>query len=146
MDAHRPSEAAPVKTSRRIFRLTLRALPGEAPAEVRLRRALKVLLRAFRFRAERVEDLGEGEPRGPPADGPKPGTRRRLRCANFHRGPIEKEKENGEKDDDTGSNAPDPARQLDSLPGSVLPGDLPGSEVSWEAPQPGERAPFPCAG
>jgi hypothetical protein len=59
-------EAAPVKTPRRFFRITLRALPGGAPAEVRLRRALKALLRAFRFRAERVEDLGDGEPRGPP--------------------------------------------------------------------------------
>jgi hypothetical protein len=91
MDPHRPVEAAPVKTPRRIFRLTLRALPGEAPAEVRLRRALKVLLRAFRFRAERVEDLGDGEPRGPPRARAS-GTLETFPSREFSTRPIRKRK------------------------------------------------------
>jgi hypothetical protein len=44
------------------FELVVRALPGGGPVEARLRRALKVLLRAFGFRCERAVEL-------PPAAG-----------------------------------------------------------------------------
>jgi hypothetical protein len=39
------------------FELVVRALPGGGPVEARLRRALKVLLRAFGFRCERAVEL-----------------------------------------------------------------------------------------
>jgi hypothetical protein len=45
------------------YLLTLEARPLNAPAEVRLRQALKVLLRRFGFRAVKVEILSEQEPK-----------------------------------------------------------------------------------
>jgi len=39
------------------YRLTLRALPSDAPATVRLRAALKLFLRRFRLRCERIEEV-----------------------------------------------------------------------------------------
>lgn len=50
-------------TARRRFRLTLEALPdleGKPPAEVRLRSALKALLRAFRLRCVEAVEVTEG--------------------------------------------------------------------------------------
>jgi hypothetical protein len=41
----------------RRFELVVRALPGGGPVEARLRRALKVLLRAFGLRCERAVEL-----------------------------------------------------------------------------------------
>jgi hypothetical protein len=40
-----------------IYRIELQALPDPAPATVRLRRALKTLLRAFRLRCRSVEEV-----------------------------------------------------------------------------------------
>ena len=56
----------PPRQPGRSFRLVLAALPSEVPVEVRLRSALKVLLRAFGLKAaEMPEEL--------PADGPQGG-------------------------------------------------------------------------
>jgi hypothetical protein len=52
------------------YRLTLEALADDdAPAHVRLRAALKALLRAFRLRCRSVEDV---TPRLPPVPGGQP--------------------------------------------------------------------------
>jgi len=51
------------------YRLTLRPLPGAAPAVVRLRRLLKSLLRAYGFRALAVEELARADDRGPQLGG-----------------------------------------------------------------------------
>lgn len=48
------------------IRLTLRALPDPVPADVRLRRALKALLRVYGFRCVKVEGAA-GEAAPPPA-------------------------------------------------------------------------------
>jgi hypothetical protein len=40
-----------------VVQLTLKALPGEAPADVRLRRLIKAALRAYGFKLLRCEDL-----------------------------------------------------------------------------------------
>jgi hypothetical protein len=45
-------------------RLTLRPLPSDVPVDVRLRKALKGLLRAHGFKCLLVEDVGPGEPPG----------------------------------------------------------------------------------
>ena len=42
------------------FRVLLRPLPDKTPAAVRLRQALKVLLRAYRLRAEEVQEVEAG--------------------------------------------------------------------------------------
>jgi len=39
------------------YRLTLEAVPDDVPQLVRLRRLLKVLLRGYRFRCRRIEEL-----------------------------------------------------------------------------------------
>jgi hypothetical protein len=50
-------------------KLTLRPLSGTVPASVRLRRALKTLLRAFGLRCLRVEDVPQSQDAGDPATG-----------------------------------------------------------------------------
>ena len=41
------------------FRITLDAIPGgDAPPEIRLRQALKALLRRYRLRCTAIEELG----------------------------------------------------------------------------------------
>jgi hypothetical protein len=53
---------------REVFRVTLEGLPSDdSPSVVRLRIALKTLLRAFRLKCRRVEDLTP-YPAGKPAD------------------------------------------------------------------------------
>ncbi len=42
------------------YRVTLVPLPGDVPPLVRLRKALKALLRAYRLRCENVEELAGG--------------------------------------------------------------------------------------
>jgi hypothetical protein len=42
--------------------IVLRPLPDTVPVSVRLRRALKALLRQYGFRCLKVEDVAEGEP------------------------------------------------------------------------------------
>jgi hypothetical protein len=59
------------------FRLELEALAGDdAPPVVRLRSALKCLLRAFRLKCRRVESVPPGPPPAPPP-APRTTTRRR---------------------------------------------------------------------
>jgi hypothetical protein len=41
----------------RVYRITIRALRSRVPASTRLKRLLKILLRAFRFRVLDVEEL-----------------------------------------------------------------------------------------
>ena len=50
----------------RIFLVELKATAGDVPGEVRLRRALKCLLRSFGLRAVRIEEIGPRAVRGLP--------------------------------------------------------------------------------
>lgn len=55
------------------YRLTLLALPDDTPVAIRLRCVLKGLLRGWRFRCERVEELpAEPEAKTPPDTTPSP--------------------------------------------------------------------------
>lgn len=45
-----------------LIRLILRPLPDEVPVEIRLRRLLKSLLRAYGFRCESVETIPDETP------------------------------------------------------------------------------------
>jgi hypothetical protein len=59
------------------IRLVLRPLPNAVPAAVRLRRALKMLLRGFGFRVVRIEDAPRGAEGQAQADPLRaPGSRR----------------------------------------------------------------------
>lgn len=74
------------------FRLTLRALPGEPAAAVRIRRALKVLLRSFRLRCVALEELEPGEKaRGPPGRAGGARATGHAHAARIFPRPIEKE-------------------------------------------------------
>jgi len=59
--------------SERAYRLTLIPLPGGAPALVRVRQALKTLLRIHRLRCESVEEL-EPAAAQPSPSAPREGT------------------------------------------------------------------------
>lgn len=52
-----PPEKKPKPYEPEVIRLTLKALPSPIPAIIRLRRALKYLLRSCGFRCERIEDM-----------------------------------------------------------------------------------------
>lgn len=55
-----------------VFRIELQSLPSSIPVAIRLRMALKTLLRAYRFRAVKVEPLPDGpEPRPTAAGQPE---------------------------------------------------------------------------
>ena len=57
------------------YRVTLRTVPRAGPAELRLRRALKVLLRAFGLKCVSVEEVpppSDPAPAAPPAPDPAP--------------------------------------------------------------------------
>lgn len=47
------------------YRLTLQAVPDQVPVILRLRQALKTLLRAYGFRCENVEELASRRQRIP---------------------------------------------------------------------------------
>jgi hypothetical protein len=53
------------------FLVTLQALPDAIPARLRVRKALKVLLRSFGLRCLRVEPLPPARPTSPPAEPPR---------------------------------------------------------------------------
>ena len=63
------------------FSLVLRAVPGGVPATIRLRRALKMLWRAYQLRAEDIRDL-PAEP-----DKPKPPRPARAKVARAEPSP-----------------------------------------------------------
>lgn len=56
-------EGPPPEDDLSIWVLTLRPLPDDVPAAVRMRRALKCLLRSFRLKCERISGK---EPEGGP--------------------------------------------------------------------------------
>jgi hypothetical protein len=61
------------RPDRQRFALVVEAQPDEVPAVVRLRRALKVLLRSFRLRAIRAEEVPAALVEGEQAPAPGPG-------------------------------------------------------------------------
>ncbi len=61
--------STPDRPEQPVYHLRLQALPLSAPAEVRMRRLLKSLLRCYGFRALYVEQLHEGDAQQHPGTG-----------------------------------------------------------------------------